>query len=306
MSYQPDLCIYHKNCTDGFAAAWAVHRRWMEPNQAPQFLEATYGDPIPSRDFLEGRNVLIVDFSWPEDELRAMASHAKSVVVLDHHATAEEALEALPHITRPTVERVGELFSRQNLEDGLTNLLVEFDMDRSGAGMAWDFCFGPTRRPPLIDLVEDRDLWRFKHEVTRGLHVYLSLRPFSFERFSEISSRLKDDSDTLIEDISGALVEYEDSIVEHIVESSGFFGDFKDYSNVAMTAECPQRFASQVGHALLDKYPDAQFAAVISTRRPGQDAARASLRSRDDRTDVSEVAKRFGGGGHRNAAGCKL
>jgi nanoRNase/pAp phosphatase (c-di-AMP/oligoRNAs hydrolase) len=31
-----------------------------------------------------------------------------------------------------------------------------------------------------------------------------------------------------------------------------------------------------------------------------------SLRSRDDREDVSEIAASFGGGGHRNAAGFRF
>jgi nanoRNase/pAp phosphatase (c-di-AMP/oligoRNAs hydrolase) len=31
-----------------------------------------------------------------------------------------------------------------------------------------------------------------------------------------------------------------------------------------------------------------------------------SLRSEDSREDVSEVAKQFGGGGHRNAAGYQI
>ncbi len=31
-----------------------------------------------------------------------------------------------------------------------------------------------------------------------------------------------------------------------------------------------------------------------------------SLRSTDDRTDVSKIAKKLGGGGHRNAAGCMV
>jgi phosphoesterase RecJ-like protein len=44
-----------------------------------------------------------------------------------------------------------------------------------------------------------------------------------------------------------------------------------------------------------------RIAAVIREPKPGK--VRASLRSRGE-VDVAEVARRFGGGGHRNAAGC--
>jgi bifunctional oligoribonuclease and PAP phosphatase NrnA len=46
-----------------------------------------------------------------------------------------------------------------------------------------------------------------------------------------------------------------------------------------------------------------QIAAIMREPKPGK--ARVSLRSRGD-FDVAEVARFFGGGGHRNAAGCTI
>lgn len=45
--------------------------------------------------------------------------------------------------------------------------------------------------------------------------------------------------------------------------------------------------------------------AVILKEMPNR-AYRVSLRSRDDSVDVSEIARHFGGGGHRKAAGCTM
>jgi nanoRNase/pAp phosphatase (c-di-AMP/oligoRNAs hydrolase) len=56
-----------------------------------------------------------------------------------------------------------------------------------------------------------------------------------------------------------------------------------------------------VGHALLDKFPGAPFAATFVIRADG--FMQWSLRSEDSREDVSAIAKANGGGGHRNAAG---
>jgi hypothetical protein len=37
-----------------------------------------------------------------------------------------------------------------------------FDMNRSGAGLAWDYFQPMTSRLRFIDYLEDRDLWRFR------------------------------------------------------------------------------------------------------------------------------------------------
>ncbi len=69
-------------------------------------------------------------------------------------------------------------------------MIALFDMERSGAGMAWDFVhadLGPLRaRPRLVDLVEDRDLWRFRHgDDSRFLHLALTSGETSFQRWED-------------------------------------------------------------------------------------------------------------------------
>jgi hypothetical protein len=57
---------------------------------------------------------------------------------------------------------------------------------------------------------------------------------------------------------------------------------------------------SEVGEELLKRYPEAPFAAMYFDRGDGK--RQWSLRSRED-FDVSEVARLFQNGGHRQAAG---
>ena len=70
--------------------------------------------------------------------------------------------------------------------------------------------------------------------------------------------------------------------------------------NEVPLCNCPPMFASEVGHWLLEENPFAPFAATYSDQGKSRGY---SLRSRDDRLNVSEIARKFGGGGHRNAAG---
>ena len=57
---------------------------------------------------------------------------------------------------------------------------------------------------------------------------------------------------------------------------------------------------SEVGHELLQRYPEAPFAAIYFDTADGK--RKWSLRGRGN-VDVSALAKQFGGGGHHNAAG---
>ena len=85
---------------------------------------------------VKGKNVIIVDFSYPRDVLIKMAEDADSIIVLDHHKTAEENLKGLDFCI--------------------------FDMTRSGAVMAWEHFHGKGNTPLLFQYIQDRDLWQWK------------------------------------------------------------------------------------------------------------------------------------------------
>jgi oligoribonuclease NrnB/cAMP/cGMP phosphodiesterase (DHH superfamily) len=75
--------------------------------------------------------VYILDFSYDEETLRNLYKKVE-VVVLDHHKTAEKDLKDLS--------------------------FAKFDMNKSGAMMAWEY-FHPEKEVPLmIRYIQDRDL----------------------------------------------------------------------------------------------------------------------------------------------------
>ena len=63
--------------------------------------------------------------------------------------------------------------------------------------------------------------------------------------------------------------------------------------------------SSEVGERLLALHPDAPFDVIRHRSRDdaGVEYVRYSLRSRQGGHDVSETVRKFGGGGHRSAAG---
>lgn len=252
------IVIYHDHCIDGFTAAWVA---WMKFGQDATYVSAMHGDPPPDAT---GADVYILDFSYPRDALAEMARIAKSVLVLDHHKTAQEALLGLPYAV--------------------------FDMNRSGAGLAWDNFFPRKTRPWLVDYVEDRDLWRFRLQDSKAVNAFVGATRQTFGEWMDLSQCQLE----TVADSGTGILRYIDRYVEEMSAHARNV-DFEGY-RVPIVNASPISISELVGH-LAETAP---FAVGWFQRRDGK--YQYSLRSRGE-VDVSEIAKKYGGGGHKGAAG---
>jgi uncharacterized protein len=256
------MVIYHADCLDGFCAAWIANQAY-QPDDPPIFVAAKYGDDPPDVD---GLHVYILDFSYPRETLVAMNGKASKLHVFDHHKTAQKNLDGLEFCT--------------------------FDMNRSGAGLALDF-FGLAHSSKWVsDAVEDRDLWRFSLPYSEEICLAIGSVPRTFEAWTLFGIRGRE---VAIE--SGKAIKgFRDQQVDQALRNS-YTGKISGFTVPIVNA---QHFQSEIGHALLAKFPDAPFVAIWYI---AEGKIVHSLRSADNREDVSEIAKLNGGGGHRNAAG---
>lgn len=287
--WQPDIFIYHSPCDDGFGAAWAAWMRWRD---AVEYVPATYGKPPPD---VTGKRVLIGDFSFKKPIMDEMAAKAKSIIILDHHKSAEEDLKGYPP----------PYFGADNPDIGLDFALpiwALFDMSKSGARLVWEFCHFGQEPPPLIRYIEDRDLWRFTLPETKAFSLWLRSHPYDFDEWELISQELNDGRGSArIMSEAGAIQGFYDQKVAEMVREARI----ERINGVAVpVVNCSWAFASDVAHELLAAHPDAPFAACYYDR--GDGSRTYSLRSEDHRADASAIAKRYGGGGHRNAAGFEV
>lgn len=286
--FKPDICIYHGGCDDGFAAAWAVWKRWPEI----EFVGGVYGKAPPD---VTGRRVLMVDFSYKRDVLEDMARAAKDITILDHHKTAQADLETFAIFNPVNADDIDDILSAT--QPGLGNIRAEFDMSRSGAMMAWQFVYPGSLIPMFIKLIEDRDLWKFQYgEDTKKFSAALRIYPMEFAVWDKLISgwgKLVDEGDAVLRAHNANIAKFmADAYVDEI-----------DGHRVPVV-NVPYHYASDTAHALLAKHPEAPFTACWFKRGDGM--IQYSLRSEDSRADVSEIAKKFGGGGHRNAAGYQV
>ena len=308
------LCIYHGNCADGFTAAWAI---WKRFGDAWDYHPGVYQNPPPD---VTGRDVVLVDFSYKRDVLLAMRRQADSILVLDHHKTAAEDLApGGPFFDiSPWEQMEGDRFAMLEADrvmDGMENaqcIHVLFDMERSGASLTWDFFHHGAPRPTIVKYVEDRDLWRFNLDGSREISAALSAQPYDFSRWDQFANRMGDGSgasfDTLVD--QGAAIEG-----KHHKDVAGLVAALRREMVIGghwvPVANLPYTLTSDAGHLMCAPYASPNrlgeivtpaFAACYWDTPEGRVF---SLRSVGD-FDVSEVAKKYGGGGHRNAAGFRV
>lgn len=306
------LCIYHGDCLDGLAAAWAV-RHAIGEDQV-EFHAGLYGQDPP--DVTE-RRVLMVDFSYKRAVLTDMAAKADGILVLDHHKTAEADLLGM---YQPI--SFEEWFKRprgiRNFDSAIPGLEVIFDMARSGAGLTWDYLHPGQPRPLFIDYVEDRDLWTKALPGVDEFTVALRSYAINFKTWDYLFNPedVKTPSPMTDEDLGysrvGRLI-YEGNILmrsyrlrlnelkgcAYLGHFTGAFGD--DINPNCSVVNAPYHYASDLAGEIIDLFPGARFGVCYFEERAG--VYKYSLRSRDDKADVSVIAQRYGGGGHRNAAG---
>lgn len=296
-NWKPDLCIYHDNCDDGFAAALLVWRQWPHCD----FVPGRYGKPLPD---MTGRQVLFVDFSAPENALREAGRTATSVIILDHHKTAEADLapfraEVENGFIRHANGDAGTFngICIEHMSRGETPIFAFFDGQRSGASLTWLFLTGASSTselPRFVDYIEDRDLWRFSRgDETRMFSAALRSYPQDFA----IWDKLWDHPDELIAD-GGIILRAHRANMKRIMAET-HWRDIAGYRVPVVNA--PYHYASDLGNELLGEHPDAPFAATWFHR--GDGIIQCSLRSDCNRVDVSEIARMLKGGGHRNSAG---
>lgn len=260
----PTVCIYHAKCSDGFTAAWVVRKKYPDAD----FFPASYTKDPPD---VTGKRCIIVDFAYSPEILRTMIEDSAEFVLLDHHKTAKEA-------------GVGDLPG------------CHLDMQRSGAGITWDYFF-EGNRPKIVDFVEDRDLWRWKLEDSRAVSAYISCQKQTFNGWDKLAGEIEYAYSTTVGK-GQAVLDAENTHIDTLM-ADAYFVNFNGHDNVLAVNCGIDRFNSEIGNRAAN-HEDSDFGLVWHHKEDGR--VKISFRSIEEKADVSVVAAECGGGGHRNAS----
>lgn len=140
--------VYHKNCSDGFGAAYAA---WKKFYDLAEYIPISHIDPIP--EFEEGSIIYVVDFCFPKNITLELIKK-NQVITLDHHISSKEDIQ----------------YSTEYV----------YDLHRSGAKIAWDY-FHPGTKCDIIEYISDKDLGIFRLFKSREIISAIESYPRDFK-----------------------------------------------------------------------------------------------------------------------------
>lgn len=279
MSNQIFVLYHGSNCTDGLGSKYAA---WKKYGDKATYIPVTYGEDLPEElvsvvNETDEVEVYIIDFSYAREVLDDLNNRVNKLVVLDHHKTSEEALRGRDYAL--------------------------FDMNKSAAVLGWEY-FHPGEPVPLaLQMVQDRDLWTWALNDTMEFSLGFEGRKDEMCEWDKVCF----DDDYLNDVINDGskIYSYQVTQVSRLAEKAKFRDVYVQNKKYSIALINSPVYQSELGALLSVKYP-IDFALMYSIS-PDLEVS-LGFRSRSDNTgaDVSEIAKVFGGGGHRNASGAKI
>lgn len=259
------VVLYHNNCPDGFGAAWAA---WKKFGKRAKYIGVNHQEKPPTG--LRGKEIFLVDFCYDAYEIKRIQKISTSLTIIDHHISRKDITVSVPHHS--------------------------YTANNSGSVLAWQYFHHAKKIPTLLRYIEDVDLWKLKLPKIREMIAYLDTRlRFSFKSF-EIMIRKFENKITrdLCAREGRIILQYQNVLINDAVKNSAELVRFCGHT--ALSVNSPF-IHSEIGHALARKHNPFS---IVWSQKYGKIIV--SLRSIGN-YDVSQIAARFGGGGHKNAAG---
>ncbi|MDB5225108.1 MAG: hypothetical protein JWL87_60 [Candidatus Adlerbacteria bacterium] len=264
------VVLYHRNCPDGFTSAYCA---WKKFGDQADYIAMSHGQEPPQG--LEGKEVYCIDYSFKKDILLDLEKKVKRLIVLDHHMGAREAVEAVhEHV---------------------------FDNDRSGAGIAWRYFHPDASVPRLVDYVEDNDINKNSLTNIREITTFISIQPFDFSHFDKLAQNIEtEDGFKNIVAQGGAYLAYLASLCDYLATKAEEV-EIDGHRVFAVNVQGSQLVRDEIGHRL-SAQKGRPFAIIWCEDSKGRGF---SLRG-DGSVDLSLLAQKYGGNGHKGAASFRL
>ena len=143
------------------------------------------------------------------------------------------------------------------------------------------------------------DIWKLELPDVFAVAMVVNSIEQDFDTWTKLARDFDNDSTRNKQIEQGKIMlKYENKLMDEMMDSNKEIVKFEGHETYAVNA--PHVFASQMGNALCKEKPPI---AIVWQRSGGK--LEVSLRS-DGSIDVSEIAKKYGGGGHKAAAGFKV
>ena len=219
---------------------------------------------------LVDKEIYLVDFSYPEPLLDEMIEKNKRVTAIDHHESEKQNI--------------------LKTQDGV------FDINHSGSVLAWKYFHPNEDVPLLLKYVEDVDLWKYEMPDTEVVFAYLDLYDFEFGAWNKLAQDIDEEFDK-VKEKGSFILQYQNKLIDRIFSRNAEVVEFEGIKTYAINAT---DFRSEIGAMAVKALPP-----ISITWYQRKNELMVSLRS-DGTVDVSQLARKYGGGGHTASAGFTL
>jgi nanoRNase/pAp phosphatase (c-di-AMP/oligoRNAs hydrolase) len=331
------ICIYDYADNDGRCAAHLVQKHYREKyNETIDIVGMRYHlslrEKVLDNFDLTNQTVFFVDYFHTAniDDMIELTNSCKKLIVLDHHKTSYDMMKDLYHCDNPLVrnKKVIVYSQRGNYPISgtmLTYLFLNQNMEKLNHGRFYIedeivMNFADIDVPPYVQLINNYDVWIHDPLVFNFLQTETKdLYPVHLNEALNVSNVDLHDENNVYEALAaeeqkecellnqlcvyGTLIERYNS-VKYANEAQLYAFEFYIVDIDGKLLRCIAMNARSDSRCLdVFNYEDYSARIVFNVKN---DKVKMSFYSENKQTDCSKIANRFGGGGHRGAAGCHI
>lgn len=239
----------------------------------------------------DNAHVYITDLAVNSDiekRLEARFNSGKHVQMVDHHVTA---------------------LHFNSYKWGLVQAEYDTNKKTSATSLFYDFLLNKELMKPnpsleqFIELVRQYDTWEWEvnknTDAKRLNDLFFIIGIDTFEK--EMLERLTKNQPFTLSDTEEMILDVEENKIERYIHSKNRQMVQRFVDDICVGIVNAEQYLSELGNALAKLNPHLDLIALVNvgTKKIG-------FRTIYDHIDVSQFAKRFGGGGHPKASGCSL
>lgn len=285
-----DYIIYHKNCIDGFTGLFLFMRTKYRIDNPIIYPDVPSSSDIPPK--IENKNIICIDVAYKPEIIKEMNKKCNKLLFIDHH------ISIINDITDMDLDKTK----------------IIYDINKSGASLVWDY-FYKDEIPRFVKYIEQNDIGKWDDPHVKDFISALEVK-FKFalhkNNLNKMNKLFSDSYVDVLLTKGRTYNEYKKFQLNKSVYNCNFlmfpskkymekYNFDKQYKICLTDYKNPN--ISEVGNYISKNIDDIDFCLLWSYNVKRQ-IWNFFLRSY--KTDIDDVAKKFGGGGHKLAAGFKL
>ena len=272
-------CFYHSKDLDGRCSGAIVSRKFP----SCRMIGLDYGDDFPWDEITKDDTIYMVDLSRDNaEELFRIEDNCKEFVLIDHHASTQNKLDSA--------------------ERTLKN--AHIDLDLAACEATWRILFPNEEIPTTVTLLGRFDVWDHKDPRVRSFQMGMLAHDTSI--YGGVWHTIFNADEVIVEQFVLDTIELGLKITAYQNSADRWAMNFsfvKEWEGLKFLCLNSVRTGSPQFDSKFN--PEKHDAQLVFYRTPKGNWS-IHMYSQKEGIDLSVIAVKYGGGGHKGACGCEL